>query len=50
MTPTALDGVRILDLTHHIAGPYCTKLLVDYGGNAGTRISDGQTQARRAAV
>ena len=42
-----LDGVKVVDLTHYITGPYCTKLFADYGADV-VKIErpDGGDRAR----
>ncbi|MGI8927121.1 MAG: CaiB/BaiF CoA transferase family protein [Tepidiformaceae bacterium] len=43
----ALDNVTVLDLTHHIAGPYATKLLADFGADVIKVERPGGDSARR---
>jgi len=46
----ALDGVKILDLTQILAGPFCTQLLSDHGADVVKMEPVGGDQSRRIGL
>ena len=49
MEQQALSNVKVLDLTHYISGPYCTKFLADYGADVIKIEPPGGEKGRKLA-
>ena len=47
MTEQALGGIKVLDLSHHIAGPYCTRILAGFGADVIKVEKPGQGDGTR---
>ena len=47
MGEQAFSGLKVLDCTYGIAGPYCTKLMADFGAEVTKVESPGEGDASR---
>ena len=43
----ALDGIRVLDFSHALAGPYCTMLMAQYGAEVYKIEAPGEGEVGR---